>query len=424
MTSDLPSSALGPLPHDWKVMSLGSVTERIGDSVDVAPDVLYREIGIRSHGKGVFHKEPVKGTALGAKRVFGVVPHCLVFNIVFAWEGAVAVTTDHENGMIASHRFPMFVPTKANLVDAEFLRRFFQTPLGIRLLGDASPGGAGRNRTLNQKFTAQIPVPVPPLPEQWKIATILSSVEAVIEITQAIIDQLHAVKRAVMADLLTRGVAGDRAFKRTKVGDLPEDWEVVRLGDVGRWLSGGTPSKQDSGLWTGSIPWVSPKDMKRPRISEAIDHVSEAALRHGTQLAPMGSVLMVVRGMILAHTFPVAVATAPVAFNQDIKALIPADTFDAEFVMYCLQHLGPEILKHADVANHGTKRLPSELLFDTYVPHPPVAEQRTIVEILRTFDSRHSAESAHLLQLRAARAALMSVFLTGEVRVKPDEDAA
>src|ERR1041385_1237960 len=172
------------LPDDWKVVPLGSVFRRESRSLEVEAAGRYREIGIRSHGKGVFHKEEIIGASLGNKRVFEVVPGALAMNIVFAWEGAVAVVGEGERGMIASHRFPMYVPCRDDEVDVEFIRRFFQTKRGVELLGDASPGGAGRNRTLNQKFAAEIPLPMPPIAEQRKITAILSSVDEAIEAAQ------------------------------------------------------------------------------------------------------------------------------------------------------------------------------------------------------------------------------------------------
>ena len=132
-------------PKSWTVKSLGSVLERV--SCPVIPDVLYREIGIRSHGKGIFHKKPVLGKSLGNKRVFEVHGDCFVVNIVFAWEQAVARTTSNEVGMIASHRFPMYRPVDG-LCDVDFLLYYFKTKKGKYLLELASPGGAGRNKTL------------------------------------------------------------------------------------------------------------------------------------------------------------------------------------------------------------------------------------------------------------------------------------
>ena len=101
---------LGLIPQDWKLMSIDEITDRIQKPVDTQPDEEYQEIGIRSHGKGLFHKDKVTGKSLGNKRVFWIEPDCFVVNIVFAWEHAIAKTTENESGMIASHRFPMYKP--------------------------------------------------------------------------------------------------------------------------------------------------------------------------------------------------------------------------------------------------------------------------------------------------------------------------
>lgn len=189
-------------------------------------------------------------------------------------------------------------------------------------------------------------------------------------------------------------------------------WEAIPLGKAGTWLSGGTPSKQQPELWSGPVPWVSPKDMKQSRLQDAIDHVSLDAIENGTQLAPQASLLMVVRGMILAHTFPVALALRPLAFNQDIKALVPSDRFKSEFLLYWLQAKSPEVLRLVDVANHGTKRLPSERLFALKVLAPPAWEQDKIAAILSSVDDAIQTTQAVIDQLVVVKKALMAELLT------------
>jgi len=89
--------------EEFEIRKIKDLFNRAPESVDVKQEELYREIGIRSHGKGIFHKPPVFGESLGNKRVFWVKEDSLVLNIVFAWEQAVAKTTSDETGMIASH---------------------------------------------------------------------------------------------------------------------------------------------------------------------------------------------------------------------------------------------------------------------------------------------------------------------------------
>ena len=109
--------------------------------VAVDLDGSYLEVGVRSFGKGTFHKPALSGIEVGSKRLFKVRAGDLVFNIVFAWEGAVAVATSHDDGRVGSHRFLTCVsePSRAT---SEFLRFHFLTPEGIHQLGAASPGGA------------------------------------------------------------------------------------------------------------------------------------------------------------------------------------------------------------------------------------------------------------------------------------------
>ena len=156
---------------EWKGRKIRDLLERVSLPIEVEAEQTYREIGVRSHGKGIFHKDQVKGSTIGTKRVFRVVEDALVVNIVFAWEQAVAFTTEAEAGMIASHRFPMVLP-KENGCDVRFIMLAFLTPGGKHLLSLASPGGAGRNRTLGQDEFEKVEIVVPEKDEQARIAAL------------------------------------------------------------------------------------------------------------------------------------------------------------------------------------------------------------------------------------------------------------
>ena len=126
---------------------VGDVLELHRRAVEVDPSDEYREVGVRSFGRGIFHKEPIAGTDLGSKRVFRIEPGDLVISNVFAWEGAIAVASEAEEGMIGSHRFMTFRP-KDDRTDTAWLAWFFLSEPGLELIRRASPGSAGRNRTL------------------------------------------------------------------------------------------------------------------------------------------------------------------------------------------------------------------------------------------------------------------------------------
>jgi restriction endonuclease S subunit len=93
--------------------------------------------------------------------------------------------------------------------------------------------GSTNQIELSKSQFAGLRLLLPPLPEQRKIAAILSSVDEATETTQAIIDQLQVVKQAMMAELLTRGIPGQHTrFKRTEIGEVPEAWDTTTLGEA------------------------------------------------------------------------------------------------------------------------------------------------------------------------------------------------
>lgn len=190
------------IPDGWRKEKISDILEKVATPVGVVPNEKYRQIGIRSHAKGIFYKEPVSGESLGNKRVFHIEPNCFVVNIVFAWEQAVAKTTEDEKGMIASHRFPMY-RARQNRYDIDYILYLFKSKLGKHLLSLASPGGAGRNKTLGQRDFSGLEVAIPTTGEQTKIAQILSTWDQTIANTEKLIANSQAQKKALMQQLLT-----------------------------------------------------------------------------------------------------------------------------------------------------------------------------------------------------------------------------
>jgi type I restriction enzyme, S subunit len=186
--------------REWEGKRIGELLEKVSFPIDVQADKTYCEIGVRSHGKGIFHKNEVKGSTIGTKRVFRVVEDAFVLNIIFAWEQAVAFTTKAEAGMIASHRFPMFLP-KSNACDVRFIKLALLTPAGKHLLGVASPGGAGRNRTLGQDEFEKMEIVVPDKDEQAKIADAVLGTEALLTAQSRKLDGLRTHRKSLMQQL-------------------------------------------------------------------------------------------------------------------------------------------------------------------------------------------------------------------------------
>lgn len=186
---------------------------------------------------------------------------------------------------------------------------------------------------------------------------------------------------------------------------------------MGKWLSGGTPRKGTPDFWNGKIPWVSPKDMKRSRLYDAIDRVTEKALGNGTRLAPAHSLLLVVRGMILAHSFPVGRAEVPLAFNQDIKALVPRDDVDSDFLLWWLTANESVLLGITTESTHGTKRVPMDELRVVPIDVPPLREQRAIAKALSDVDALLDGLERLIAKKRDLKQAAIQQLLTGRNRL-------
>ena len=144
---------------------MSEVAPLVRRPVEIDLDGTYPELGVRSFGKGTFHKPDLSGSEVGNKKLFRINAGDLLFNIVFAWEGAVAVAQPADDGRVGSHRFLSCVPAP-DTASVEFLRFYFSTREGLQKLGEASPGGAGRNRTLGLKKLEDLQVPVPSIERQ------------------------------------------------------------------------------------------------------------------------------------------------------------------------------------------------------------------------------------------------------------------
>lgn len=147
------------ITRDSKKSLMKNVAPHIRRPVNIDSNTEYPELGIRSFGNGTFHKNAVDGATL-LKKLFKIEPGDLVFNNVFAWEGAVAVARPEDRDRYGSHRFITCIP-KEGVITSNFLKYYFLTPDGLKKIGDASPGGALRNRTLGLKALENIEVPIP-----------------------------------------------------------------------------------------------------------------------------------------------------------------------------------------------------------------------------------------------------------------------
>lgn len=163
-------------------------------------------------------------------------------------------------------------------------------------------------------------------------------------------------------------------------------WPLTSLGSVVKFLSGGTPNKSTDNYWNGRIPWVTSGEMTAERIHTTEYALTEEGAVAGSRLVPKGTSFIVVRGMSLAKEFRVSMAMRDMAFNQDVKAVIPCDEFDRTFIYYYLKSQSNPIRDSASEAAHGTKKLDMAVLEQWPIPRVPLDTQKKIAAILCHYD--------------------------------------
>jgi type I restriction enzyme, S subunit len=181
---------------DWKPLkNVASLVRRV---IKIKPDEEYEEMGIRSFGKGTFKKPALTGKQIGNKRIYFIHKGDLVFNNVFAWEKAIAVAKTEDQGRVGSHRFITYIPHERKAT-SEFLCHHFLSERGIEDIRAASPGSAGRNRTLGLKKLESILVPVPEYKAQKRFSEIVKRRQIIQMETAKIEEDMKAFSVALLA---------------------------------------------------------------------------------------------------------------------------------------------------------------------------------------------------------------------------------
>ena len=284
--------------------------------------------------------------------------------------------------------------------------------------------------SMTQEVLSANPVTFPPLQEQTAIAAFLDretgKIDALVEEQRRLIELLKEKRQAVISHAVTKGLNPHAKMKPSGIdwlGDVPEHWNIAPLRFLAQFISGGTPDKKDASYWNGTIPWISSKDMKVDEIADAEDHITEdAVIASGLKIIPADHIVVVVRGMILAHSFPVAITLGDVTINQDLKALKCVPNLTPRFLQFVFEGITTHIVASADESAHGTKKLETEMLGQLPVLVPPVKEQTKIVADLRhktkLLDDASNAAQAAIDLLQEHRTALISAAVTGKIDVR------
>ena len=397
----------GILPGDWDVYMLGDCLSRVERPVEVKPNELYTQIGIRSHGKGLFYKEPVAGAALGNKAVFWIEPDCFIVNIVFAWEQAIGKTTQSEVGMIGSHRFPMYRPVN-DRVDIDYLISYFLTKRGTDILEAASPGGAGRNKTLGQDRFLKSKIVLPPIEEQQKIAAILTTQDRVIELKEKRLAEKQRQKKYLMQQLLTG---------KKRLPGFSGEWKNIKLCEV---LSERKEKNVEQNLRICSVA-------VQKGVVDQVEHLGRSYAANDTSnysVAHYGDIIYTksptgdfLYGIVKQNLLQETVAVSP------LYGVFTPLTFGLGYFLHtyfqsaiCARnYLLPIVQKGAK----NTINITNDTFISSKLYLPlDVEEQKAIADTFIAADREIELLRQDIRQEKQKKKALMQLLLTGIVRVK------
>ena len=377
--------------------------------------------------KGVVRKEDYGTRTVTAMKDFHLLKLVETGDFVISlrsFEGGIEVA--HCRGII-SPAYTVLTPTHD--ASQAYYERFFKSPDFIRSL-TLFVTGIREGQNIDYERMSRAYMPLPPIEEQLAIGRFLDwangRLERTVRAKRRVIALLNEQKQAIIHRAITRGLDPDVPLKPSGIewlGDIPAHWDVRKMKFLVRTVGGMTPNKSVPRFWDGRVAWVSPKDMKVREIVDSKDHITEAALREtSVALIQPPAVLIVVRGMILARTFPTAVTTIPVTVNQDMKALIPRPELNANFLVSLVIGIRHEILKLVEEAGHGTKCLRTDSWTNFSVPLPPVPEQLRINDYLEIeLDGINTAISRlhrEIELLREYKTRLVADVVTGKLDVR------
>jgi type I restriction enzyme S subunit len=348
----------------------------------------------------------------------------IVADPMLLWDGSIGLQDVVDAGLVSpDYRVYELI----DQVSSDFMRHVVRNPRMLRhYQGGARGTNVRRNRIARGDFL-RIPLRLPPLQEQRRIAAILSTVDQVVDRTNAVIRRLQALKMAMAQELLTRGLRGLHSrFKQTEIGAIPEAWEVASPRTVGAVQAGKAKNSVSSApmrpylrvanVFDGRIDTSDVLNM--PFTDEEFARYCledrDVLLNEGQSLELVGRCSMY-RG---EYGAPCAIQNALIRFRAGCRI---TSSFAAQLFRWC-QHSGrfaAFATQTTSIAHLGVQRF-GEMRFGL----PPLDEQGKIATLLDAVDDRVFVEKAAREQLTVVKASLLTVLLNGELRVTPDMDAA
>jgi type I restriction enzyme S subunit len=410
-------------PEGWRAIAIGDFAQQVSDRArmdDLPVLSVSKDLGIVLQSEKFKRRIASENTSNYKRIRYGQ----FVYDPMLLWAGNVGRQRRVTEGVVS----PAYTVFKVgDDVDSDFLLYFLKRPEMLPFYKGISRGtNVRRQKALFCDFAA-LRFPLPPLPEQRKIAAILSSVDGAIEGTQVVIDQLQVVKKAMMADLLTRGIPGrHKTFRMTEIGEVPVDWEVVQLDaciESGRPICYGILMPGQG--HPGGVPVVKVKNIRNGVVdtTDLLLTSPEIDRQYARSRLRPNDVLLTIRGTTgrLARV-PAELADANI--TQDTARLTIRTDISTNYIFYCLQSEASQRQIQEHTRGQAVKGINIGDVRLLRLPVPGREEQEQIVAVFQAMALCDEQNRLELAALRSTKSALMSVLLTGEVRVRVDEEDA
>lgn len=414
------------VPQGWQLLGFGDVLRVVERPVTLEPSQQYRLVLAKRNRGGVAARRMLTGREILTPTQFVIHAGDFLISRRQIVHGACGVVPDELHGSIVSNEYAV-LRTRDGLL-ASYLAHLSHTPYFQRTCFHASHGVDVEKMVFNLDAWMRNRVAVPPVTEQLEIVAILSSVDDATRKNQAVIDQVHAIKKSLMRDLLTRGLPGrHKVFKKTEIGEIPEAWRLCRLAEAAEVQTGFAKNKRTAGRL--SVPYLRVanvqdgffdlSEIKTVEVDE--DALARHALRAGDVLfTEGGDADKLGRGCVWEGQI------APCLHQNHVFAVRPREgVLRPRFLS--LYGGGPTGKSYfLDCAKRTTNlaSINSTQLKAMPIPLPPIQEQDEILAVLTSILDREVAERRFQATLSTLKTTMMSLLLTGQVRAQTDSGPA
>ena len=242
--------------------------------------------------------------------------------------------------------------------------------------------------------------------EQQKIADCLSSLDERIAAEANKLDALKAHKSGLLKQLFPAEGETLPALRFPEFRSAGE-WKKADFGNIAKFLSGGTPSKDVCDYWGGDIPWISASSMHNIKIEKSDCNITKLAVSNGARIAPKGTLLLLVRGSMLHKRILLGISEIDVSFNQDVKALVLNDDITELYLMYFLMASESKLLATVVQTGIGAGKLDTDDLNNFPIMMPSPTEQQRISNCLSSLDELITAQTQKIDLLKEHKKGLM-----------------